>query len=142
MHTIERLIEEHKQLDDMARELMELSRSAEPRPLDAFTLLWKLSACLDEHLAGEAGFIYTDHLKVQPDRMDIEVAAFEAAFQDLVEEWSLYLKEWTLDNITIDWRNFDHATQWIIGRLRERIAQENDILYPLALQAGRIRLRG
>jgi hypothetical protein len=141
MDDINRLIEEHQAMDDMARELIELARHSEPQPLEAFNAMRRLSACLDEHLAGEAGFLYRDHLAARPDRLEEEVRRFEADFADLTEEWTLYLREWTLDNIAIDWCNYAHATLWIMGRLRERIAQENDILYPLALHHGRIRLR-
>lgn len=141
MHTIERLIEDHRALDDMAREIIEMVQPAEPRAIEVFNRLRTLSACLDEHLASEAGFLYADHFQGTTGRLDEEVAAFDRAFADLKEEWTLYLQEWTPENIAIDWRNFAHATQWIMGRLRERIAQENDILYPLALHYGRIRLR-
>jgi hypothetical protein len=141
MLSIDRLIEEHDTMDDMANELMELVRSSEPKANEAFSLLRRLSACLDEHLAGEAGFLYSDHLRSSSARLEEEVLAFEKTFEDLKLEWSTYLHEWMPDNIELDWRNFDHATQWVMGRLRARITQENDILYPLALHYGRIRLR-
>ncbi len=141
MLSIDRLIEEHEAKDDMAQMLMELVCSSEPKTYEAFSLLRRLAACLDEHLAGEAGFLYSDHLRASPARLEEEVLAFEEAFEDLKQEWSTYLHEWTPDNIELDWRNFDHTTQWIMRRLRTRIAQENDILYPLALHYGRIRLR-
>lgn len=141
MHDIERLIEEHREMDQMAQDLLALVASSSPQSIEAYALLRRLSACLDEHLAGETGFLYADHFAADPGRLDEEIATFERAFADLKEEWALYLHEWTPDNIGIDWRNFAHSTRWIIGRLRERIAQENDILYPLALHHGRIRLR-
>ncbi len=141
MHDIERLIQEHRAMDELAQDLLELMESPEPRAEEAFSLVRRLSACLDEHLAAEQGFLYADHFAAVPGRLDGEVAAFERAFADLKEEWALYLLEWMPENIGVDWRNFSHATGWIIGRLRERIAQEDDILYPLALQQGRIRLR-
>lgn len=141
MHDIERLILEHKAMDGLAEYLLALVESSGPRAEEAFSLIRRLSACLDEHLAAEQSFLYANHFAAVPGRLDEEVTAFERTFADLKEEWALYLHEWTPDNISIDWRNFAHATQWIIRRLRERIAQENDILYPLALQKGRIRLR-
>jgi hypothetical protein len=141
MHDIERLIQEHKAMDELAQDLLALVERPEPRVEEAFSLVRRLSACLDEHLAAEQGFLYANHLAAALGRLDEEVVAFERAFADLKEEWALYLLEWTPENIGIDWRNFAHATGWVIRRLRERIAQENDILYPLALQQCRIRLR-
>ncbi|MEZ5654309.1 MAG: hemerythrin domain-containing protein [Sphingobium sp.] len=141
MHDIQQLIAEHEKMDELAEELLTLVQSPDPWAGDAFALVRRLSACLDEHLAAENGILYADHYRAMPGRLESEVVAFERTFQDLSEEWSLYLREWTIDNIVADWRNFSHATQWLMTRLRERIAQENEILYPLALHHGLIRLR-
>lgn len=141
MQNIQRLIEEHRQIDDLALGLVEIVQSPQPAPMEAFSTLRKLSACLDEHAASEEGFLYSDHMTVNAGQLEKEIEAFERAFQDLTEEWSIYVREWTPDNIEIDWHNFSHATQWVMERLRERIALENEILYPLALRHGRIKLR-
>jgi len=141
MQNIQRLIEEHELMDDMACELMDLVGSPEPEPMEAFTRMRRMAAFMDEHLKGEEDFLYTDHYRAMPNRLEEEVAAFERDYRDLTEEWSIYMSEWTLENITVDWRNYDHATQWVMGRLRKRIIQENEMLYPLALQHSRIRLR-
>ena len=101
----------------------------------------RLAGCLDEHLAAEAGFLYASHYRAQPNRLEEEVMAFERDFQNLQEEWELYMSEWTIDNMSIDWRNFYHATLSVMQRFHARLMQENDILYPLALHYGRIRLR-
>lgn len=141
MQSIERLIEEHELMDDMACELMSLVRLPEQQAMEAFTMMRRLSACMDEHLKGEEGFLYADHYRAAPNRLEEEVVAFERDYRDLTEEWSIYMSEWTIENITVDWRNYDHATQWVMGRFRERLAQENEILYPLALHYSRILFR-
>ncbi|MCP5398641.1 MAG: hypothetical protein R3E11_03915 [Sphingobium sp.] len=141
METISRLIAEHEAMDDMASSLMELARSPVPLADEAFALMRRLAGCLDEHLAAEAGFLYANHYRAQPNRLEEEVIAFERDFQNLQEEWELYMSEWTVDNMSIDWRNFDHATQSVMQRFCARLMQENEILYPLALHYGRIRLR-
>ena len=141
MHNIEQLIEDHKILDTMAADLNSLVRGPHPCAESAYAMLRRLSACMDEHLSAEHGFLYDAHFRAAPGRLQSEVETFEREFRDLDEEWSLYLNEWTLENIEVDWRNFAHATLWVMGRFRDRIAQENDILYPLALHSGGIRLR-
>jgi|GEM_PF-1176012 len=141
MQSIQRLIEEHDLMDDMAYDLMELVQSPEPQAIEAFTMMRRLAACMDEHVKGEEGVLYTDHYRAMPNRLEKEVVAFERNYQDLTEEWTIYMSEWSIENIAIDWRNFDHATQWVMGRFRARLEQENEILYPLALHYSRIRLR-
>lgn len=141
MLEIEQLIQEHKAMDELAQALLTLVKSPDPHVEKAFSIVRRLSAYLDEHLAAGRNLLYANHSAAVPGRLDEEAAAFERALTDLKEDWALYLHEWIPDNIGIDWRNFSHATQWIINRLRERIAQESDILYPLTLHQGGIRLR-
>lgn len=129
MDDIMRQIEKHREMDQAAQGLLKLVASSTPQSFQAFALIVQLSTCLDTQNGAHSG------------RLNTEVAPFGCAFADLKEDWALYLHEWTTDTIELDWRNFAHATQWIIERLRKYIAQENDILYPLALQTGRIRLR-
>lgn len=142
MHDIEQLIEDHELLDNLARDLIDLVRSPPPCPENAYATLRRLSASVNEHLSVENGFLYGEHFRAKPGRLEQEVEAFERDFRHLDEEWPLYMREWTPENIAVDWLNFAHSTLWVMGRFRDRIAQENDILYPLALQSGRIRLRG
>lgn len=141
MHDIERLIEDHELLDNLARDLIDIVRSPLPSAENAYALLRHLSASMNEHLNAENGFLYDQHYRAEPGRLQKEVEAFERDFRELDVEWSLYMNEWTLENISVDWRNFAHATLWVMTRFRDRLVQENDILYPLALQSGRIRLR-
>ncbi|MCE7798465.1 hypothetical protein LWE61_18155 [Sphingobium sufflavum] len=65
----------------------------------------------------------------------------DGRFTDLVQEWGLYLSEWSEKNIREDWGSFAKATRWIMGRLRDYMRMENDCLYPLALRHGLIALR-
>ncbi len=141
MHHIEQLIEDHELLDNLARDLIDSTRCTHPNPESAYAILRRLSVLMDEHLCAENGFLYDEHFRSKPGRLEKEVDSFIRDFRYLDEEWQLYMSEWTLDNIQMDWRNFVHATFSVIGRFRDRLAQENDILYPLALQCGRIKLR-
>lgn len=141
MHDISQLIRDHEKLYDMANELVEVTASSEEKPIDAFALLRQLALTLDDHLAAERDFLSPAAGKQLAQKLGAELEAFEQEFRDLSAEWSTYLHEWTIENITVDWRNFDHATRWVMDRLCSRIERENDLLYPLALHYGHIRLR-
>lgn len=141
MHDIEQLIREHEHLDDLAGQILELTALPQPQAEEAFALLRHIALLMDDHLAVERDFLTPAANKPHAAKLANELRAFDEDFRLLMEEWSTYLQEWTIENIEIDWRNFDHASQWVIGQMRARIARENDLLYPLALHFGQIRLR-
>lgn len=140
MQNLMNLINDHQVLDQMAADIMALSAS-EPDAAAGYRMLGAFKARLDDHLADEADFLYEDHMRADPTRMDDEVRRFTRAFEDLTAQWGRYLVEWTEDGMSRDWDGFVRSSQAIMQRMRQRIAQENAVLYPLALQHSRIRLR-
>jgi hypothetical protein len=100
-----------------------------------------LSIALDDHLSREDAFLYGKLIGTQPDRFPGAVSKFHADFAELASAWQDYLKMWDPSAIASDWTEFCRETTIMMGWLRQRIADENALLYPLALQTGRIRLR-
>lgn len=141
MHNLARLVEEHDALADAARTLIALATEECGRPAEAHRELTHFREELDAHLAAEADFMYADEMRKDPTRLDTEIIAFEQEFADLKNNWADYLAQWSLEAITADWAGFASATTMMMHRLLERIEAENAVLYPLALQHGRIRLR-
>lgn len=135
------LIDDHSKLEGYIGELEQLVEGQAARVEQGFDTLRNFSHALDRHLAAEASFLYADHLRADPSRLDHEISAFEKDFADLKGEWKTYLTEWTEENIAADWSGFATATLWMMSRMRERIEQENGVLYPLALRESRIAFR-
>jgi hypothetical protein len=141
MQNIGRLIEEHKALGGLIEKLLAVAGSASSDGAEAYDALRAFACQLEAHLAAEATFIYADHMRASHAPLDHAVERFEADFADLKCEWSTYLHEWTEDNICVDRDGFADATAWMMERMLARIEAENAVLYPLALQHGRISLR-
>jgi len=141
MQTFAQLIDDHEGLAIEAKRLIALVSQQESHAAQAYDQLCKFRNQLDTHLYAEADFIYADEMRKDPSRLETEIIAFEQEFADLKADWGDYLTEWSEDNIASDWAEFAGVTARMMGRLLERIAAENAVLYPLALQHGRIRLR-
>lgn len=140
MTHILRLIQDHTLLDTAAATLAILAEGVASQPEMAFDELQRFRHTLAQHLNEEAKVIAASHEHgVTP--FAEHAAAHRDAFADLVAEWETYLREWSEDNIREDWTGFGDATRWMMGRLREQIRAENDILYPLAVKHGLVSMR-
>lgn len=141
MQNLAQLIEDHDTLAWGVKRLTEIASSPEPHAEQAYDQLRIFSDQLDAHLYAEADFIYADEMRKDPSRLDKEIIEFEQEFLDLKNDWHMYLTEWSEENMAVDWMEFSRHTLHMMGRLLERIEKENAVLYPLALQHARIRLR-
>lgn len=136
------LIVEHDRMDAMAADLIAMVDAQDGHdPAEAYDKVRALALCLDTHLAHEDEYLYAGDAARTPALLDRAVGRLTTDFAALKAEWSTYLREWSEENISIDWPSFARATVWMMEQLRARIAFENAVLYPLALQYGRIRLR-
>ncbi len=140
MQDYQTLIAEHDRLDGFAINMMAIV--AGPRnPDGAIAARATLSIDLEDHLSREDSFLYDRLLEKEGDAFSQAVGAFHRDFANLTRDWVDYLRGWDADRVSADWSSFAQDTLSIMHRLRERIAAENDLLYPLALERGHIRLR-
>ncbi len=139
MQNLVELMKDHALILAATQNLSTIAQAAEPRMEDAFVALRRLSRLLDMHLRAEDEFLNVD---LQHGRAEFTALAAEHGerFGDLVEEWALYLREWSEENIRRDWKNFGRATDWIVTRLNAQVMAEDEALYPAALRYGLIRL--
>jgi hypothetical protein len=139
MQNFVELLKDHALILAATKSLTGITRTHPARPEAAFDCLRGLARLLESHLRAEAEFIALDR-----DQGHCEFSALATQhgdrFDDLVEEWSVYLREWTEENIRGDWESFVWATDWIVERLNEQVDAENESLYPAALRYGLIRL--
>ena len=138
----ERLIHEHAEIDKLSHRLeIEVEKSG-PDPQCVAALLGELSLAVKEHLAAEDRSVYEPLIGTKHDKGWRAEVDFEAAFQALETDWTTYLADWvTADSIEHDWMTFAEETRGMMGRLRQRVREETDLIYPMALQRGFIRLR-
>ena len=140
MQDYQTLLTEHDGMDALAEQLLEIARGTCDVQA-ALETRAKLSVDLDDHLSREDSFLYDEAMGATRTSFPAAVLRFRQTFADLTADWSDYLRTWDADCITVDWAMFAAETTAITHRLRERIAEENDILYPLALHQSHIRLR-
>jgi len=140
-HDLDRLIKEHEDICRLAERLI-AAAEASPRDLDDILMLrTELAVVLHAHLSKEDSFLYEKSMRENGTDFVAALDKFETDYAALTGDWQLYLEEWTADVIAEDIDHFCATTVEIIARLQARVAHENGLLYPLALQQGRIKLR-
>lgn len=140
MQDYQTLIIEHDHLKLLA-DRMAGAVAGVPEIATAIGIRSELSVAVGSHLTREEDFFYEELMAPGDGKFPAAVAEFRRSFASLTEAWSDYLGHWDADRIATDWAGFARQTTAIMNRLRERIADENRLLYPLALQSCRIRLR-
>jgi hypothetical protein len=102
----------------------------------------RLSAELIVHLAKEDSAIYPRLIAGD------DIASSEAAlavieeFRDLAADWTALIGWASLEAIRMEPAHFADWSRELVERLRGRVRRENELLYPQALRAAHIRLRG
>jgi hypothetical protein len=140
MQDYQTLIAEH---DHMTLLAGDLARAVEDgQHVDrAIGMRARLSVAVESHLRREESFLLAELRAPGNGVFPAAVAKFRQSSTDLTEAWSCYMRGWDVERIAADWAGFAAQTIALMARLRERIAQENRLLYPIALQGCRIRLR-
>jgi hypothetical protein len=107
-------------------------------------LSWQLSDISDQvstHIAVETAILSAcDQISLTP--------AWQTVWRDgkdgfdlLCEDWSIFLHEWTTENIAADIAGFRLAASNVLGRLRERTEAESRTFYLTALQTSVVALK-
>lgn len=135
------LMEQHDRLDELADRLVALARNHETPAADCTMLLAEMSVILSAHLAAEAEFLYGKAQGPADHEFAATLADFEQDFSLLDEGWRHFLSHWTPQHIAADRPGFQSQASDLMTVLKLRIARENAVLYPLALEKGRISLR-
>ncbi|MCZ4341035.1 hemerythrin domain-containing protein [Sphingomonadaceae bacterium G21617-S1] len=139
MQKYETLIIEHDHLDMLA-ERLSLTVGGRPDVEAAVHARSSLSMALNDHIEREDRRLYDSLIRKRADGSPAAAALFHESFADLAACWDAYLHDWDADCIGIDWASFAEETVMMMERLRARIAEENGLLYRLALPRGRTRL--
>ena len=135
------LMEQHDRLDALADQLLKLARTLDAPAAECAALLEEMSAIMVVHLKAEAELLYEPAHSANDNGFAETIADFEQDFSLLDQHWRQFLEQWTLKRIAADRINFRSQTSDLMTALKLRIARENAVLYPLALEKGRISLR-
>ena len=135
------LMEQHDRLDTLADQLISMARTHEAPAADCAALLEEMSAIMVVHLKAEEELLYSEAPGADDQGLATTLADFEQDFSVLDEHWRQFVEHWTVKRIDTDRLHFRSQTSDMMTALKLRIARENTILYPIALEKGRISLR-
>ncbi|MDG5488333.1 hemerythrin domain-containing protein [Sphingomonas sp. BGYR3] len=140
MLSFERLIREHRLISQLGGQLRHaLSIGADTAA--AHGAMTTLSDTLIAHLHAEDSEIYPQ-LMISRDAGAAHAARVAVErFKTLASDWIAHVAFWTPSAISQNRPGFDAATLAILARLDARIAQENELLYPMALSTANLPLR-
>lgn len=141
MHSFERLIRDHCAIAD-ATALLVRGLQSDAVPAELAAGVARLDAALAPHLAIEDEQIYP--LLLASKDAGQRVAAREAiqAYAALSERWRTFAAAWDETAIAAGRARFTVDFEIILEMIRGRVRSENETLYPMALRAAHIRLRG
>ena len=130
-----RLMHEHDALLALIDAVEAVVAAPTPAPAAALQAVTALRVALDAHLAAEDAHIYprlAGSASLAEQAIGLQLIS---EFRHLTGDWSLYLLRWKPAVIARDWAGFATETREMLVRLRARVARENALLYPLAVQA-------
>jgi iron-sulfur cluster repair protein YtfE (RIC family) len=134
MSHLAQLKNEHAMLFDMALHLEELAASDCPDDFTSiFITLGRFHQLLYIHLLREDAVLYPRYRQSADTAVAATVIRFEEELghlNTLVEDFE---KRWMGTNLCSDWQGFRSDIGQLLEVLRERIAREDDELYPLLI---------
>ncbi len=130
---IEELSRQHRELANIAAELLHAVSAPEPRPVAA--VRWRLARTLLAHLALEDSYLYPALIGSNKSSVSGLAASYRREMGDLASIFRKYLAEWTELRIAKEWALFGEETRHILAALSKRIAREDQKLYPAARTA-------
>lgn len=141
MVSFEQLIFEHDGLSDAADAIEDALAGGPGAFADIVSARTILCTRLEGHLAGEDAHIYPRLMACGDGKTERIAQQFAIDYLSLAADWAAYLDRWSVVTAGANWEGFCSETRAILSRLRERIADENALLYPAALSASIITLR-
>ena len=141
MVSYEQLAGEHAAIDGLIAKLLIELDACPPQPERAIEILRALVSELNEHLATEDCTLYPRLLASNDVRSSATAAQFLDDLEILRIDWRDFVIEWSGEAITYDWREFTGEARVMLARLRARVRDENELLYPAALQRSAITFR-
>lgn len=137
---LEQLKIEHDMIDQRASDLIDMVGGSPCAHSAASASLATLADLVASHLEKENVLVYATVAKVRG-RSAEEAWAVVTDLNALQADWQAYLAEWNPDRVANGWIEFQRDTAAILSRLRARVREETQWLYPLALEHGVLRLR-
>lgn len=139
--SLEQLLDEHREIDDRARDIVRLVQS--PR-LDLPAIqaaLDGLSALVRFHLEHEDVLVYEVAAHLRAIGQIAHEKSMSAELDLLRQDWVRYLDAWGEGRVSLDPVRFRAESTDLLRRIQDRVRVESELLYFTALRHGLIPLR-
>jgi hypothetical protein len=129
---ISELCEEHRALEAQAEQLLRIVSAPVPDAAAVAAMRWAMVQALLDHCAREDRLVY-DRLLTSGDAIATQVAwRYRQEHGTLGPAFANYVAAWPVGRISREWAKFGVETREIVASLAERIAREEQALYPHA----------
>lgn len=135
-----RLIGEHAEIARRVADFCDALANAAAADIRAS--LDHLADALIDHLATEDQSIHPRLMTARDGGTRLAAEAAQRRYETLGDDWLALIDHWTEAHIAADRHGFAEAAGALIERLRGRIVEEDELLYPAALATGQMALRG
>jgi hypothetical protein len=139
--SFERLIRDHSAIAAASAALVR-TLQAQGTPAELAADVEQLDGALTPHLALEDEQIYPLLLASNDAGQRVTAREAIAAYAALSSRWQAFVAEWDDAAIAADRDRFAADLDLILRMIQGRVRSENETLYPMALRAAHIRLRG
>lgn len=135
-----RLMQEHEEIGTLFAALEQQTVHAAQDGRGARPTLERLAGAVKAHLATEDDFM---HVMIGSEDAETRNIAsnFILEFDLVRREWIAFVENWQEEAIALGWDQFCEEACELLRRLRQRVREEEAVIYPLALQRGCITLR-
>jgi hypothetical protein len=127
---IEELCAEHRALEAHAAQLLAIVSAAVPDAAAVAAMRWRMAQALRDHCLREDRLVY-DRLLSSGDAVATDIAwRYREEHGMLGPAFANYMAVWPVGRITAEWERFGAETRILMADLAERIAREEQMLYP------------
>lgn len=127
---IEGLCAEHRALEAQAGQLLVIVSARVPDAAAVAVMRWQMAQALRDHCSREDQLVY-DRLLSSGDAIATDIAwSYRQEHGMLGPAFANYMNAWPVGRISREWEWFGAETRILMADLAERIAREEQVLYP------------
>jgi hypothetical protein len=129
---IDELCAEHRELEAQAAELLRVVAAQSPDSASVAGLRWRMARALSDHCEREDRQVYGPLLGSGDAIASVYALRCRQDHGVVVARFHAYILDWPVTRITREWTEFGRATQEMLASIADRMAREEQHLYPHA----------
>ncbi len=142
MMTRDLLSKEHREIDALACELLDIVAQAVAPDEGLASLRWRLNHVLMVHLVKEDQLLYPALRKSSNPEVAAIATRFSTEMGGIANQFITHMQRWNGTAIKADWSGFCADTRALLLALRDRVRREERDLYPRLTESLQVVTRG